>query len=55
MTDADAPAPLPADELSKLLALVRALPEEQRHEVAKAAGVACWYPWHRQGFGRPRE
>lgn len=36
--------------LEQLIALVRALPEEQRHEVAKAAGVSCWKPWHRAGF-----
>lgn len=34
----------------RLLELVRSLSEEQRHEVAKAAGVECWKPWHRQGF-----
>jgi hypothetical protein len=41
-----------AEEMTfeQLLALVRSLNEEQRHEVAKAAGVSCWKPWHRAGF-----
>jgi hypothetical protein len=33
--------------MDDLLAIVRTLGEEERHEVAKACGVKCWPPWHR--------